>query len=580
MTSRKPLVVASGLVRELATSDSLTASVDAARIAGSTYSTIQDSIDQSNSTGWLSGGAITDAGAGVITVAAGAGLLRATNSDNAQLLFADWPASTAGNVLLVDQAISWIYVEYNGGSPRVVTSTSQRTTDFNTNILLGQVFRNGAVLHINTTVRYVATANASKLIQQLQAIAPYQRASGCVLSATGTRNFAVTAGSFWNAVVNFTTAAFNSAGTDMFTYMYYNGTAWIEVASQQLIDNTQYNNVASGLATLSNNNYGVHWVYQEVDGHIVVVYGQGDYSLAQAQTSTPPGTLPLRLQAAGFLIGRIIIKKSDAAFTQIDSAFISQFGVPSAQDHNSLANLQGGTAGQYYHLTSAQAAAVEYTTNKNAASGYAGLGATFALQLKNAAGTFTSTLSNTATAARAWLMQDKDGTVAYTTDVHDATAKTTPVDADEMGLMDSVASFVLKKVTWANIKATLKAYFDTLYVAPAVATNFTAQQYFGETTLTYAATQNWAVAANQVAKVTLTGNVTFAAPTGQVAGAFYALRVIQDSTGSRTATWNSAFKFTSGLAPTLSTAANSNDFFVFRSDGTNMYEQGRSQGVA
>ena len=44
-----------------------------------------------------------------------------------------------------------------------------------------------------------------------------------------------------------------------------------------------------------------------------------------------------------------------------------------------------------------------------------------------------------------------------------ASAKTTPVDADTMGLIDSAASSVLKYVTWANIKATLKAYFDTLY---------------------------------------------------------------------------------------------------------------------
>lgn len=44
-----------------------------------------------------------------------------------------------------------------------------------------------------------------------------------------------------------------------------------------------------------------------------------------------------------------------------------------------------------------------------------------------------------------------------------ATSKATPVDADSMPLVDSAASNVLKKVTWANIKATLKTYFDTLY---------------------------------------------------------------------------------------------------------------------
>lgn len=42
-----------------------------------------------------------------------------------------------------------------------------------------------------------------------------------------------------------------------------------------------------------------------------------------------------------------------------------------------------------------------------------------------------------------------------------ATNKTTPDDADIVPIVDSV----LKKVTWANIKATLKTYFDTLYAA-------------------------------------------------------------------------------------------------------------------
>lgn len=46
---------------------------------------------------------------------------------------------------------------------------------------------------------------------------------------------------------------------------------------------------------------------------------------------------------------------------------------------------------------------------------------------------------------------------------HAATSKTTPVDADELPLVDSAASNVLKKLTWANLKATLKTYFDTLY---------------------------------------------------------------------------------------------------------------------
>jgi hypothetical protein len=51
--------------------------------------------------------------------------------------------------------------------------------------------------------------------------------------------------------------------------------------------------------------------------------------------------------------------------------------------------------------------------------------------------------------------------------IHAATSKATPVDADEFGGADSAASFGFKRFTWANLKATLKTYFDTLYAALA-----------------------------------------------------------------------------------------------------------------
>jgi hypothetical protein len=92
-------------------------------------------------------------------------------------------------------------------------------------------------------------------------------------------------------------------------------------------------------------------------------------------------------------------------------------------DHNLLSGKQGGTTDQYYHLTSA-----ELTK----------FGGIEALADVTDAGNVGSS-------------------------IHGATAKTTPVDADTIPLIDSAAGNVLKKVTWANIKATLKTYFDTLY---------------------------------------------------------------------------------------------------------------------
>ena len=59
--------------------------------------------------------------------------------------------------------------------------------------------------------------------------------------------------------------------------------------------------------------------------------------------------------------------------------------------------------------------------------------------------------------------------------------------------------------------------------------------------------------------VTLGGNRTFAAPSNQVVGQSGSIFITQDGTGSRTASFNSAFKFVGGTAPTLSTAASSVD---------------------
>ena len=112
------------------------------------------------------------------------------------------------------------------------------------------------------------------------------------------------------------------------------------------------------------------------------------------------------------------------------------------------------------------------------------------------------------------------------------------------------------------------------------AQEWTAQQNFNNTALTFDATQDWALTANQVATLTLTGNTTFDAPTQMVDGAFYSLIMIQDGTGGRTASWNAVFKWAGGTAPTLTTTASAKDILVWRSDGTNMYEVGRQLNVS
>jgi hypothetical protein len=104
--------------------------------------------------------------------------------------------------------------------------------------------------------------------------------------------------------------------------------------------------------------------------------------------------------------------------------------------------------------------------------------------------------------------------------------------------------------------------------------------YFAEQTLTDGATITWNASTQQVAKVTLGGNRTLSAPTNGVTGQFISLAVIQDGTGSRTLTWNSAYEFTGDTAPTLTTTINKADVFVFRYNGTVWHETGRNLNLS
>ena len=104
--------------------------------------------------------------------------------------------------------------------------------------------------------------------------------------------------------------------------------------------------------------------------------------------------------------------------------------------------------------------------------------------------------------------------------------------------------------------------------------------YNADATLTDGATITWDVGSSPVAKVTLGGNRTLSAPTNSVAGQFISIAVIQDGTGSRTLTWNSAYEFTGDVAPTLTTTASKADIFVFKYNGTVWLEVGRNLNLS
>lgn len=170
--------------------------------------------------------------------------------------------------------------------------------------------------------------------------------------------------------------------------------------------------------------------------------------------------------------------------------------------------------------------------------------------------------------------------------IHAATSKATPVDADELALVDSAASFTLKKLTWANLKATLKTYFDTIYQA---AGSYLTSANIGVTVQAYSASTAFVNAlqtftTSQRGTVTTDNDLSFdmnvtnnfkCTPTGT--GALTFTNITAGQSGYVLLVNSGGYAITAAAttkvgASTLSTISAAGTYLLsYMSDGTNVY---------
>lgn len=300
----------------------------------STYDNVEDWNTLTQSAGVTSGGDISDGGSGTINIAALTGLIKSTNSEIGVNMFFDLGASTG--LALTDESINYVSVDYNAGVPQIIIGTTN-TANGHTIFNLGKVFREGTILDILDSGLRVY--DLSKRVQQHHVEeSGLHFVSGALVAETGTRNISITAGIMYAGLNRIVTPGIDTSVADTFEYYYYDGAAWQETDETQ-IDNLQYNDIATGLATLSNNRYGVHWVYKGTNGNSYVIYGQDSYTLSEAQGVQPPASIPSHVSEMGVIRARILIQKSATVFTEIDNAS-GEFTGTSPSDHNELTNLQ------------------------------------------------------------------------------------------------------------------------------------------------------------------------------------------------------------------------------------------------
>jgi hypothetical protein len=158
-------------------------------------------------------------------------------------------------------------------------------------------------------------------------------------------------------------------------------------------------------------------------------------------------------------------------------------------------------------------------------------------------------------------------------DCHECIHITTAVVTDA-GKVNTPSSGTPGTSTFRELDASeITVTFSTTNTSPVTAANWVAALFpngvqaalgLKVVTATWGATLTPALPVDEYS-VVLAGATTMAAPTGSPTdGQLLIFRLIQDATGSRIVTWNAAYRFPAGTAPTLTTTAAKTDYVSFR----------------
>ena len=349
--------------------------IDLQRAGASTDHSIQDWFN-TYSAGMVRGGVIADAGSQKITVTAGRGIFAIGTNDTDPIAFGDWAQKTATTV--TDARVTWVTAQYNSGSPQIVLIEGSSATDYSVPAAinyqdvfpLGYVTRNGTELYVTNNPRRMQDAIGAinaRLYSTLP-LARDERLGGLIIGETGTRKITLSGGALWDRGTKFSIDAITTAAGGVFSTWYRDAsTGFVETENVTDWPNTKYDDGSGTLATVTSSpaRYANLWWYLSTEGKLAMVYGRNVYTTAALAAAGPvPTTLPLPLWTHYRLIARTTFVGSGATFTAIDSAFTNTFATSAASTHNNLSGLQGGTANEYYHATSA-----EYTATATTGSG-------------------------------------------------------------------------------------------------------------------------------------------------------------------------------------------------------------------
>lgn len=311
-----------------------------------TVDQVQEYFDNTGSSGYFTGGVISDGGSGTINISSGEGFIRESADDNAPLLSFKFDGVTG--LAIPINTTRYVFVD-DAGNISLNASEFTETVD---NIMIGVATNEGdTVIHaFNLGVRLEESiGQMGRYIRRVDDIQRDKRKGGLIFGQSGdaNRDVTMTQGSLWWGRTEYLITAFDTSGADTFeTY----SAAGQEATGVSQFPNEQYDDSIEGLKDMGNNKWAVLWFYIEPDDHIVMIYGRDQYvTEGQAEDELPPSSsVPNRISAASTIAAKFIFQKGEDIASKVESAFGTPFTSAGVTDHGNLAGLADDDHTQYH----------------------------------------------------------------------------------------------------------------------------------------------------------------------------------------------------------------------------------------
>jgi len=261
--------------------------------------------------------------------------------------------NSGGIPALANNDTNYIVIEYNGGSPIYNVYDNDAIVDDSSVVLFMVVYRADNFIHVLEFGNQGAGL-ANKLNDRFIMTDRFGYESGLALGLSGSTGVVtLTAGVAWNGPNRQSLNAINSQD-EIFFKNFHSGGTWVYTTTGDTINSTYYDD-GTDIVVATGGKFLTNWYFrgQEINDHLYEVYSTNQYdSVALAQLSTEP-LLPELITSHAILVGRIIVLVG-ANTGLTESAFTSVFQPTNVTSHNDLNAIQGGSAGQYYHLNANQ----------------------------------------------------------------------------------------------------------------------------------------------------------------------------------------------------------------------------------